>query len=499
MRAGLYARVSREEQAEGYSLDAQLEAMRRFCKERGWAVIREYTEEGYTGTVTDRPAFTEALDDCEAGRLDILLTHQLDRFYRNLALQLETLGKLGRWGVGYLSVTEQIDYSTPQGMLFLQMLGAFNEYYVANLSRETKKGKAGRAKAGKSNASIIPWGYKRNAEGLDVPDPETAPGVVLAFESYATGAYTDAGIANLVNRAGYPPSDKARGSKWTREGISYLLRNPFYAGWVRHHRRGGGELYPGQHEAIVSQELFDQVQAVRAQHRRGNTWGRRTDRVYLLAGVAVCNDCGGRLHGQTAVNRGRKPIPRLVCPAPYRGLACASSVRTVQTKPLDDQIGELVSRLCLPEDWRARLAELDGQRPDRGQAERQRRALQGKLKRLREVYVDGDLSRGEYDRRRAELQGELAGLRDPDADRVEQAGATLAGLAEAWQDAPAEIRAQMLRAIFEEIRVDLGARRVVAVKPWPPFVPLFRMDGLEERETGVFYVRDAEREARSEG
>ena len=61
MRAGLYARVSSEEQAEGYSLDAQLEAMRRFCRDRGWTVIREYTEEGYTGTKRDRPAFSEAL------------------------------------------------------------------------------------------------------------------------------------------------------------------------------------------------------------------------------------------------------------------------------------------------------------------------------------------------------------------------------------------------------------------------------------------------------
>jgi len=108
------------------------------------------------------------------------------------------------------------------------------------------------------------------------------------------------------------------------------------------------------------------------------------------------------------------------------------------------------------------------------------------------VYVDGDLSRGEYDRRRAELQGELAGLRDPDAGRVEQAGATLEGLAMAWQVAPVARRARLLKEVFAQIWVDLGARRVVAVKPWPSFVPLFRMDGLEEREEGVFYVRETE-------
>jgi len=156
MRAGLYARVSSEEQAEGYSIDAQLDAMRRFCRDRGWTIAGEYIEPGVSGTTRNRPAFQEVLRDAEQGKLDVLLTHQLDRFYRNLLEQLQTLGQLGQWGVGYLSVTEQIDYSTPQGKLFLSMLGAFNEYYVANLSRETKKSKLQRAKQGKSNASLSP-------------------------------------------------------------------------------------------------------------------------------------------------------------------------------------------------------------------------------------------------------------------------------------------------------------------------------------------------------
>jgi len=220
MRAGLYARVSSEEQAEGYSIDEQLEAMRRFCKERGWTVVAEYVEPGYSGTVMDRPVFAQVLADCEAGKLDILLTHQLDRFYRNLQLQLETLGQLGKWGVGYLSVTEQIDYSTPQGMLFLSMLGAFNEYYVANLRRETKKGKRGRAKKGLNNASQPAYGYVRDEEtGKDVIDPKAAEVVVLAFESYATGLYSDIGVARLLNRKGYKPSGRAKSGKWTREGL----------------------------------------------------------------------------------------------------------------------------------------------------------------------------------------------------------------------------------------------------------------------------------------
>lgn len=165
MRVAIYARVSREEQVQGYSIDEQLRAMRRFCQERSWEVVGEFTEEGVTGRITERPELQKVLALAKARAVDIVLTHQLDRFYRNLRLQLETLGLLGEWGVGYLSTTEQIDYSTPQGMLFMQMLGAFNEYYVANLAREVKKGKRGRAQKGLSNSPVPPLGYIRDENG----------------------------------------------------------------------------------------------------------------------------------------------------------------------------------------------------------------------------------------------------------------------------------------------------------------------------------------------
>ncbi len=488
MRAGLYARVSREEQAEGYSLDAQLEAMRRFCGDRGWTVVREYTEEGYTGTKTDRPAFTEALADCAGGKLDILLTHQLDRFYRNLKQQLDTLAKLGTWQVGYLSVTEQIDYSTPQGMLFLQMLGAFNEYYVANLKRETKKGKRGRAKAGKNNASSPAYGYSRNDQGIDVPDPATSPAVVLAFEAYAGGDVSDTDVADFLNRRGFPPTGKAESRKWTREGVRYLLTNPFYAGWVRY----GADLHPGQHEALIDQDLFDKVQALRARRNAGRGGPRRADRAYLLAGLAVCADCGTPLVCQTQINPGQAEIQQYRCSADRRGFACSSRRRMAAARVVDDQVGELVGRLRLPEDWRARLEELSSHEQTKGDLEGKRRYLEGKARRLRDLYLEGDYTRAEYGRLRADLQAQLEAVRDPEAPQVQAAGVTLEALAEAWRVAPVAMRSQILKTIFAEVRVDVTARRLVAVKPWPAFLPLFRMDGLEEREDGWFYPTENE-------
>jgi site-specific DNA recombinase len=495
MRAGLYARVSREEAAEGYSLDEQLEAMRRFCKERGWTVVAEYVEPGHTGTVRDRPAFTEALGDCEAGKLDILLTHQLDRFYRNLQLQLETLGQLGRWGVGYLSVTEQIDCSTPQGMLFLSTLGAFNEYYVANLSRETKKGKRGRAKKGLNNASQPAYSYRRSEDGIDTMDPEASKAVLLAFESYASGEHSDTAVADILNRAGYPPSKRAKSGKWTREGVRYLLTNRYYTGWVQH----GEDWYPGQHEPIISQELFDQVQELRAKRSRGRGAGRNPDRVYLLARLVRCYHCGLRLVSQTSGGKGRRGMPTQYyqCPARRRAVDCRAGGRYVPAEVIDDQVAELVKRLRLPEDWRERLEEMSQHREEKDQVEGKRRYLQGKLRRLRELYLDDDIGRPEYDRRKADLKAQLDALQVPAQPAVEDAGETLETLGAEWAGAPKRYQHEMLKVIFESVSVDVSGQRLVCVKPHPPFVPLFRMDGLEEREDGCFYL--AEEEARSQG
>jgi hypothetical protein len=100
---------------------------------------------------------------------------------------------------------------------------------------------------------------------------------------------------------------------------------------------------------------------------------------------------------------------------------------------------------------------------------------------------EGDLSEGEYRRRKVDLQAQLDALQTPERPEVEQAGETLETLGQEWANAPKKHKRDMLHCIFEAIYVDVEAKRLVCVKPYPPFVPLFRMDGLEEKEDGCFY------------
>ena len=118
MKAALYARVSSEEQVEGYSIDAQKRAFGQLCEAKEWVPYVEYIEEGksaHTDDLRKRPMFKKAVDAALADEYDVVVVHKIDRFSRKLKVTLEYFEKLGKAGVGFVSIQNDIDYSTPHG------------------------------------------------------------------------------------------------------------------------------------------------------------------------------------------------------------------------------------------------------------------------------------------------------------------------------------------------------------------------------------------------
>lgn len=493
MRAGLYARVSREEQAEGYSLDEQLSAMRRFCADRGWKVAAEYVEPGVSGTIRDRPALLDALRDCRAGKLNVLVTHKLDRLFRNLREMLNTIeDELDRWDVTYVSVVEQIDYSTPHGKLLLNQLGAVAHYFSDNLGAEVRKGKRGRAASGLSNAPIPPIGYRSvgSKQPFEVV-PEEAETVRRAFELYGSGLYSYCGLADQLNREGRPAGKGSTSGRWSYWSVSVLLSNPFYAGTVKHTNTATREvaLYPGAHEPTISSELWDRVQ--RSRRRRYREKGRASRKHdHLLQSLLFCCHCGLVLHSEASSNEGAE-YGYYRDSAGKKGQSCPVAGRRVRAEVMDDQVEKLVRQLRMPDDWQDRILELANHRQERDQADRQRQQLKAKLRRLRELYIEGDFDRPEYDRRKAELQVQLDALQLPEQPDVIRAGEYLTTLAGLWDKGTVAQRHRLLQGMILKAHVDLVDNRVLCVEPHPEFMVLFRqIEGLEERKDGCYYFRD---------
>jgi hypothetical protein len=129
--------------------------------------------------------------------------------------------------------------------------------------------------------------------------------------------------------------------------------------------------------------------AVRARRGQGKGGGRTADRVYLLARLARCSKCGLRLTSQTSEGKGRKGhvTQYYICPAKRRSVDCPVGGQFAAARELDTQVAELVSQLILPDDWRQRLEELLEHREARQHVEGKWRYLEGRLRRLRFLYL----------------------------------------------------------------------------------------------------------------
>ncbi|PDV97446.1 recombinase family protein [Candidatus Chloroploca asiatica] len=130
-----------------------------------------------------------------------MIVHKLDRFFRRAHLLLQTIEEFERHGVTFVSVNEQIDFSTPIGRVMLANLAAFAEYYSRNLGEETRKGHREKARQGKA-VGPVPVGYRKDDQGVLVPSDD-AEVVREIFRLYATGQYSYGDIADAMNQRGH--------------------------------------------------------------------------------------------------------------------------------------------------------------------------------------------------------------------------------------------------------------------------------------------------------
>ena len=277
MRVVGYFRVSDEEQVEGFSLDAQRRAFHDFCGQKGWQVVGSYNEEGRSAWLESsarRPVFRRLLVDAQSDKFDVVVTHTLDRFSRNLRVMLDAFHVFSQHNVTYVSITQDIDYSTPEGKLFMTMLGAFAQYFSDALSGHTRKGMRERAMQGLFNGEP-PFGYERcdavcywideGHTGCHV-EWEKAQAVVEMFQRYANGVESMSTLAGWLNEQGFRTKGKkpqvimgevveGDGRRFTNYSVRDMLKNRSYLGDVRHK----DEHFAGRHRGLVSEELSEAV------------------------------------------------------------------------------------------------------------------------------------------------------------------------------------------------------------------------------------------------
>jgi site-specific DNA recombinase len=283
-----YIRVSTLKQGQsGTSLGEQREAIRSYAERWNLHVVKEF-EEKETAAKQGRPVFTQMLKELVRGKADGIVIHKIDRSARNLK-DWADLGALIDGGVEVHFVNESLDLNSRGGRLSADIQAVVAADYIRNLREETRKGFYGRLRQGLYPCPA-PVGYLDRGKGQPKEiDPVRGPLVRTTFELYATGRW---GLEALVEKMYALGLRNKRGDKITRNGMSHLLHNAFYLGVIKIKTRG--ETYAGQHRPLISQALFDRVQATLA----GKNIEKNRRHVMLFRRLLNCAACGARLIGE---------------------------------------------------------------------------------------------------------------------------------------------------------------------------------------------------------
>ena len=428
--AVLYARVSsKEQEREGYSIAAQRKLLRQYATDSDLRVLHEFVDVE-TAKDTGRKAYTRMvafLHDHPGCR--ILLVEKTDRLYRNLKdwVRLDDL-QLTVHFVKEGAILSPESRSNEKFMHGIRVLMAKN--YIDNLSEEVKKGLQEKVDQGHW-PTVAPVGYLNNRRThLIERDPDRAPAITHLFERYATG---DVSLKQVTATAFTDGLTHPRsGRRLVKSEIHRMLHNPIFYGAFR----WKGKLYAGNHDPIVSKDLFDAVQAVFAS---ANKPRYRTHR-HAFAGLLTCGVCGCAI---TAEIKKSKYV-YYHCTG-YRG-RCGNTY--IREEDLASLLGDVVRRVQIPpeiadgiadalQDGQAQTAQL--RREAVGRHARRRDTLQAKLDRGYEDRLAGTISEQLWARKstawEAELEAVCAALAKHDQANSTHDAATGAKILELSQQA----------------------------------------------------------------
>jgi site-specific DNA recombinase len=329
IRAVLYCRKSNDD--EGESIAQQKDWADGACRKENIAVIAEFADQSKAGWDTaKRDEFRKMLDFCRQQYalkrpVDAVVCWHPNRFSRSDSLETARfLCELRDAGVHRMFTHSHgwVDFRSPEArMLFSLEQEVGNHRYVRDLAQGVLRGRKAKAKKGDWCGGVAPYGYVIDGTRL-VPHPTNADAIRWAFETYAT---KDVGLATLCRGLADRGFRTAKGGKvWSRPSIAQMLRNPIYLGELVYNRRTESRFLgsftvpasnpndprktrpnpesevirvPGTHPALVSREVFDQVQKRLASNRTRTTPLKQNP--FMLTGLLKCGGCGAPMFGRT--------------------------------------------------------------------------------------------------------------------------------------------------------------------------------------------------------
>ncbi len=441
-RVAAYVRVSTDGEKQLQSFQSQKQYYQdKISKNKEWAMVGIYADEGITGTKTDkRDEFLRMIEDCMNGQIDVVITKSISRFSRNLVDTLTYTRMLKQKGVTVIFEKENIDTSTMESEMQLSLLSALAQNEVESLSQNVKMGVQYKMARGELMGFNGCLGYDYNPEDKSISvNPAEAETVQLIFDLYIQG-YGANTIAKRLIELG--KVNKKGIVKWTDSGVRGIIKNEKYKGDLlmgktytvdpiskrRLENRGEENQYytKKHHEAIVLEEVWNTAQEICQNRYRSNSnveSGTRTKyaRKFAFSSMCECGFCGTNLtrrsHHQDTQHK--KPVWKCRV-ATNKGIENCPNSKAIDESIIENAFLEMFGLLAdnfddVLESVLSSVEETVSKDESSGrlkQVEKDIASLEKKRNKLTDMMLDDKISKEAYDEKYEELNRKLKKAND---------------------------------------------------------------------------------------
>ncbi|MFW5438817.1 recombinase family protein [Paenibacillus apiarius] len=473
MRVGKYRRVSTDMQKEeGISLHTQDERLNSFAHSQGWFVVDDYADEGYSAKDMNRPALQRLIEDMKQRKIDVLLVYRLDRLVRSVADLHELLKIMDQYDVKFKSCTEVFDTTNATGRLFITIIATLAQWERETIAERVFDNMLERSELGLRNGGPAPFGYAYNDDKELVQVQEEIKWVPFIFNKYKTTGSQN--IAKILNKRGIKTKN---GELWSDFAVRYILRNPIYSGYVRWNRRSfakkkftGEDVIKKYQQAsfqpIITKQEWDETQELM---KRRSQMAFRTDNYYPFSGIAKCAKCGQNYSGASKLRKKGGAHRYYKCAGRFRLGICDAPVigeEAIETA--------LLECLDLPD---FDLEYQDEKKIDREQLEKELSRIDGRINRLKELYIEGDIDKKKYKEsieRMNEEKAVIISILESEEEEVtkEELSIFIKNLKTTWHDLPHETKKAMISSLFSSLTVELVKPAKTGRYPEPAVVKI---------------------------
>ena len=323
---GAYCRVSTDTEEQQGSYNSQVNYYTEKIKSTpGWRFVKVYGDEGISGTNADnRPGFQEMMQDCENGKLDLIITKSISRFSRNVTVTLEVARKLRDKDIGIFFEKENLNTLHYTSESLLAIFSSLAQAESESMSENIKMGREFKYKNGECcyNMGKV-FGFNQDSDGIVTINEEQAMAVRLMYEGYLNGMSIGGIIKDLQERKIPSPTGKEEWSPGTVERIlssekykgDFLARKTFTVDPIsKKKKKNTGQVTQyfirNHHPAIIEPEMFDMVQSEMT--RRGcikkndkkKHYGKYSGK-FPFNNLIICGDCGAKYRRTMWVEKNR--------------------------------------------------------------------------------------------------------------------------------------------------------------------------------------------------